>query len=161
MSIPEHEGAHLPASPGNCRNGRLILTQLIEFPAIFPMARALLSLPGKETTPMKLSLNLSTPGKIMAGDKRLADGYGRGKNVALTSESVHGYERVLVRHAWVHVPTDSPIRYYAHPLRPMDRIQIFNEVWSHAHFDGQSWLVTARTRGNDPASLDAYLARLP
>jgi len=109
---------------------------------------------------MKLSLNLSTPGKIMAGDKRLTDGYGRGKNVALTSESVHGYERVLVRHAWVHVPTDSPIRYYAHPLRPMDRIQIFNEVWSHAHFDGQSWLVTARTRGNDPASLDAYLARL-
>ncbi len=110
---------------------------------------------------MKLSLNLSTPGKIMTGDKRLTDGYGRGKNVALTSEIVHGYERVLVRYAWVHVPTDSSIRYYAHPLRPMDRIQIFNEVWSHAHFDGQSWLVTARTRGNDPASLDTYLARLP
>jgi hypothetical protein len=42
----------------------------------------------------------------------------------------------------------------------MDRIQVFNDVWSHAHFDGQSWLVTSRTRGNDPASLDAYLARL-
>ena len=109
---------------------------------------------------MKLSLNLSMPGKTMTGDKRLTDGYGRGKNVTLTSESVHGYERVLVRHAWVHVPTDSPIRYYAHPLRPMDRIQIFNDVWSHANFDGQSWLVTSRTRGNDPASLDAYLARL-
>ena len=38
-------------------------------------------------------------------------------------------------------------------------IQIFNEVWSHAHFDGESWLVTARTRGNDPASLNAYLTR--
>jgi hypothetical protein len=106
---------------------------------------------------MKLSLNLNAAGKIMAGDKRVTDGYGRNRDIELTSASVHGYERVLVRHAWVHVPTDSPIRYYAHPLRPMDRIQVFNEVWSHAHFDGQSWLVTSRTRGNDPASLDAYL----
>ena len=109
---------------------------------------------------MKLSLNLRAPGKIMAGDKRLTDGYGRSRNSELPSASVHGYERVLVRHAWVHVPTDSPIRYYAHPLRPMDRIQVCNDVGSHAHFDGQSWLVTARTRGNDAASLDAYLTRL-
>jgi hypothetical protein len=109
---------------------------------------------------MRLSLNLNAPGKIMAGDRQVTDGYGRSRDVELPSASVHGYERVLVRHAWAHVPTDSPIRYYAHPLRPMDRIQIFNDMWSHAHFDGQSWLVTARTRGNDAASLDAYLARL-
>jgi hypothetical protein len=108
---------------------------------------------------MKLNLNHNAPGKLSAGDKRLTDGYGRSKDIKITSESVHAYERVLVRHAWVHVPIDSPIRFYAHPLRPMDRIQIFNDVWSHAHFDGQSWLVTSRTRGNDPASLDAYLSR--
>lgn len=74
-------------------------------------------------------------------------------------EGVHAYERVLVHHAWTHVPANSPVRFYTHPLKPMDRIQVFNEVWSHAHFDGESWLVTARTRGNDPASLDAYLTR--
>jgi hypothetical protein len=108
---------------------------------------------------MKLNLNLNGPGKVTAGDKRLSDGYGRNKDIKITSESVHAYERVLVRHAWVYVPIDSPIRFYTHPLRPMDRIQIFNDVWSHAHFDGQSWLVTSRTRGNDPASLDAYLSR--
>ena len=69
------------------------------------------------------------------------------------------YDRVLSSHALVLVPTDSPICYYAHSLRPMDRIQIFNEVWTHSHFDGTSWLVTSRTRGNDPASLDAYLGK--
>ncbi len=109
---------------------------------------------------MKLSLNLNAPGRITPGEKRLTDGYGRSRDIDLPSASAHGYERVLVRHAWVHVPTDSPVRYYANPLRPMHRIQVFNDVWSHAHFDGQSWLVTARTRGNDPASLDAYLTRL-
>ena len=100
---------------------------------------------------MKLSLNLN--------DHRGNDGNGRGKPVEPVSEGVHAYERVLVHHAWAHVPANSPVRFYTHPLKPMDRIQVFNDVWSHAHFDGESWLVTARTRGNDPASLNAYLTR--
>jgi hypothetical protein len=108
---------------------------------------------------MNLNLNLDAPGKMVSGNKRLTDGFGRSKDIKLTSESVHAYERVLVRHAWVHVPVDSPIRFYSHVLRPMDRIQVFNEVWSHSRFDGQSWVVTSRTRGNDPASLEAYLLR--
>ena len=108
---------------------------------------------------MNLNLNLDTPGKMLSGNKRLTDGFGRSKDIKLTSESIHAYERVLVRHAWAHVPVDSAIRFYTHPLKPMDRIQIFNEVWCHAHFDGESWLVTSRTRGNDPASLEAYLLR--
>ncbi len=100
---------------------------------------------------MKLSLNFTS--------HRRSDGNDRGKATEPVNEGVHAYERVLVHHAWTHVPANSPIRFYTHPLKPMDRIQIFNEVWSHAHFDGESWLVTARTRGNDPASLNAYLTR--
>lgn len=100
---------------------------------------------------MKLSLNLN--------DHRGNDGNGRGKLAEPVSEGVLAYERVLVHHAWAHVPANSPVRFYTHPLKPMDRIQVFNDVWSHAHFDGESWLVTARTRGNDPASLNAYLTR--
>jgi len=100
---------------------------------------------------MKLSLNFTS--------HRRSDGNDRGKPAEPVNEGVHAYERVLVHHAWTHVPANSPIRFYTHPLKPMDRIQIFNEVWSHAHFDGESWLVTARTRGNDPASLNAYLTR--
>jgi hypothetical protein len=100
---------------------------------------------------MKLSLNLN--------DYRRPQGNGPSKAVEPVSEGVHAYERVLVQHAWVHVPANSPIRFYTHPLKPMDRIQVFNDVWSHSHFDGESWLVTARTRGNDAASLDVYLGR--
>src|SRR4030095_16097866 len=70
------------------------------------------------------------------------------------------YARVWAPHPGPLVPANSPVRFYTHPLKPMDRIQVFNEVWSHAHFDGQSWLVTSRPRGHDPASLDAYLTRL-
>ena len=100
---------------------------------------------------MKLSLNLN--------DHRRNERNEGGKAAEPVNEGVHAYERVLVHHAWAHVPANSPIRFYTHPLKPMDRIQIFNDVWSHAHFDGESWLVTARTRGNDPASLAAYLVR--
>ena len=100
---------------------------------------------------MKFGLNLN--------DHRRTDGNGDGKAAEPVSESVHAYERVLVHHAWAHVPANSRIRFYTHPLKPMDRIQVFNDVWSHAHFDGEAWLVTARTRGNDPASLAAYLTR--
>ena len=100
---------------------------------------------------MKLSLNFTS--------HRRSDSNDRGKAAEPVNEGVHAYERVLVHHAWTHVPANSPIRFYTHPLKPMDRIQVFNEVWSHAHFDGESWLVTARTRGNDPASLNAYLTR--
>lgn len=69
------------------------------------------------------------------------------------------YTRVLARHGWAHVPVDSPILFYVHPTRERDRIQVFNGVWNHCHFDGTSWLTTARTRGNDPASLAAYLTK--
>ena len=72
------------------------------------------------------------------------------------------YLRVLEAHGWVRVLVDSPVRFYAHPLHPDDRIQVFDGWCSHHHFDGMSWLTHARARGvvEDTASLDTYLAQL-
>ena len=72
------------------------------------------------------------------------------------------YVRVLEANGWRRVLVDSPVRFYAHPLHPNDRIQVFEGWWSHHYFDGTSWLTHARARGlvDDPVSLDAYLTKL-
>ena len=70
--------------------------------------------------------------------------------------------RVLEAHGWKRVLVDSHIRFYAHPLHPHDRIQVFDGWWSHHRFDGASWLTHARARGDveDAVNLDAYLTQL-
>jgi len=72
------------------------------------------------------------------------------------------YLRVLEARGWVRVPVtlDAGISFFAHGEHLLDRIQVFNNGrWSHHHFDGTSWLTHAKARGDDEASLDAYLTK--
>jgi hypothetical protein len=71
------------------------------------------------------------------------------------------YLGVLEARGWVRVPTtgDTGISFFAHGAHLLDRIQVYRGRWSHHHVDGTSWLTHAKARGDDAASLDAYLTK--
>jgi hypothetical protein len=71
------------------------------------------------------------------------------------------YLRVLEAQGWVQVPTtrDTSLSFFARGTHLLDRIQVFKGRWSHHHFDGASSLKHAKARGDDAASLDAYLTK--
>lgn len=71
------------------------------------------------------------------------------------------YLQVLEAHGWVQVPKteNQGISFFARGTHLLDRIQVFQGRWSHHQFDGTSWQTHAKARGNDPESLDTYLAK--
>jgi hypothetical protein len=71
------------------------------------------------------------------------------------------YLRVLEARGWVRVPVtlDAGISFFAHGEHLLDRIQVFGGRWSHYQFDGTSWRTHAEARGDDEASLAAYLTK--
>ena len=71
------------------------------------------------------------------------------------------YLQVLEAHGWVQVPTtlNTNITFFAHGEHLLDRIQVFGGRWSHYQFDGTSWWTHAEARGDDEASLAAYLRK--
>jgi hypothetical protein len=71
------------------------------------------------------------------------------------------YLQVLEAHGWVQVPTtlNTSITFFAHGEHLLDRVQVSRGCWSHYQFDGTSWLTDAKARGDDAASLDAYLRK--
>ena len=69
------------------------------------------------------------------------------------------YLQVLETHGWVQVPTTRGTYFFAHGEHLLDRIQLFGGRWSHYQFDGTSWQTHAEARGDDEASLAAYLRK--
>jgi hypothetical protein len=72
------------------------------------------------------------------------------------------YLAVLEARGWVLVPTTRDagnFTFFAHGARLLDRIQVFSGRWSYHEFDGKSWLTHEKARGDDAASLDAYLTK--
>ena len=69
------------------------------------------------------------------------------------------YLRVLEARGWVQVPTTRGSSFFAHGEHLLDRIQVFGGRWSHYQFDGTSWRTHAEARGDDEASLAAYLRK--
>jgi hypothetical protein len=71
------------------------------------------------------------------------------------------YFRVLEARGWVPVATtlNTNITFFAHGEHLLDRVQVSKGCWSHYQFDGTSWLTDAKARGDDAASLDAYLTK--
>jgi hypothetical protein len=69
------------------------------------------------------------------------------------------YLRVLEARGWVQVPTTRGSSFFAHGEHLLDRIQVFGGRWSHYQFDGTSWRTHAEARGDDEASLAAYLTK--
>ena len=69
------------------------------------------------------------------------------------------YLRVLEACGWVQVPTTRGTCFFAHGEHLLDRIQVFGGRWSHYQFDGTSWRTHAEARGDDEASLAAYLTK--
>ena len=69
------------------------------------------------------------------------------------------YLQVLETHGWVQVPTTRGTCFFAHGEHLLDRIQVFGGRWSHYQFDGTSWQMLAEARGDDEASLAAYLRK--